>query len=59
MIEKFYFLVMRTLKEIKNTLANHKNRFFLDYPIKSMAIFGSYAGSEQNESSYLDILVEF
>lgn len=50
---------MRTLQEIKNTLSSHKNRLFNDYPIKSMAIFGSYSRKEQNDSSDLDILVEF
>jgi predicted nucleotidyltransferase len=50
---------MRTLQEIKETLGNHKNRLFIDYPIKSMAIFGSYSRKEQNDSSDLDILVEF
>jgi predicted nucleotidyltransferase len=50
---------MRTLQEIKATLGNHKNRLFQDYPIKSMAIFGSYSRREQNDSSDLDILVEF
>ncbi len=50
---------MRTLQEIKDTLGNHKNRLFQDYPIKSMAIFGSYSRKEQNDSSDLDILVEF
>lgn len=50
---------MRTLQEIKNALSNHKNRLFKDYPLKSMAIFGSYSRREQNESSDLDILVEF
>lgn len=50
---------MRTLQEIKNTLGNHKGRLFQDYPIKSMAIFGSYSRKEQNDSSDLDILVEF
>ena len=50
---------MRTLQEIKNTLNIHKSRLFLDYPIKSMAIFGSYSRREQNDSSDLDILVEF
>lgn len=50
---------MRTLQEIKNTLSNHKQRLFHDYPIKSMAIFGSYSRKEQNDSSDLDILVEF
>ncbi|MBW6483430.1 MAG: nucleotidyltransferase family protein [Vicingaceae bacterium] len=50
---------MRTLQEIKNILSSHKKRLFNDYPIKSMAIFGSYARKEQNDSSDLDILVEF
>ena len=50
---------MRTLQEIKNTLSKHKRRLFHDYPIKSMAIFGSYSRKEQNDSSDLDILVEF
>jgi hypothetical protein len=50
---------MRKLLEIQNILREHKNRLFRDYPIKSMAIFGSYSRSEQNDSSDLDILVEF
>jgi uncharacterized protein len=50
---------MRTLQEIRSTLSNHKSRLFHDYPIKSMAIFGSYSRREQSDSSDLDILVEF
>jgi predicted nucleotidyltransferase len=50
---------VRTLQDIKNTLSNHKNRLFHDSPIKSMAIFGSYSRKEQNDTSDLDILVEF
>jgi len=50
---------MKTLQDIKNTLSSHKNRLFQDYPIKSMAIFGSYSRKEQDDSSDLDILVEF
>ena len=50
---------MRTLQEIKNTLSSHKIRLFNDYPIRSIAIFGSYSRNEQNVSSDLDILVEF
>ncbi len=50
---------MRTLQEIRFTLGNHKQRLFTDYPIKSMAIFGSYSRIEQNNDSDLDILVEF
>jgi predicted nucleotidyltransferase len=50
---------MRTLQEIKNTLSNQKSRLFHDYPIKSMAIFGSFSRKEQTDLSDLDILVEF
>ncbi len=50
---------MKTLKEIKDTLGSHKTRLFRDYSIKSMAIFGSYSRKEQNDSSDLDVLVEF
>jgi uncharacterized protein len=50
---------MKTLQNIKNTLSSHKNRLFNDYPIKSMAIFGSYSRKEQKDTSDLDILVEF
>lgn len=50
---------MKTLQEIKSTLSNHKKRLFKDYPIKSMAIFGSYSRKEEKDTSDLDILVEF
>jgi predicted nucleotidyltransferase len=50
---------MRTLQEIRDTLSSHKNRLFHDYPIKSIAIFGSYSRKEQDDLSDLDILVEF
>jgi len=50
---------VKTLKEIKSTLVSHKNRLYSDYPIKSLAIFGSYSRREQNEESDIDIIVEF
>jgi len=50
---------MRSLLDIKSNLSSHKKRLFNDYPIKSMAIFGSYSRSQQNDLSDLDILVEF
>lgn len=50
---------MKTLQDIKSSLGSHRNRLFNDYPIKSMAIFGSYSRKEQNDSSDLDIIVEF
>jgi predicted nucleotidyltransferase len=50
---------MRTLEDIKLTLSDHKQHLFNDYPLKSMAIFGSYSRKEQDEKSDLDIIVEF
>jgi predicted nucleotidyltransferase len=55
----WYFWLMKTLQEIKLILSNHKQHLFKDYPIKSMAIFGSYSRSDNNANSDLDILVEF
>ncbi len=50
---------MKTLQDIKSILSIHKHYLFSNYPIKSLAIFGSYARKEQNEESDLDIVVEF
>ena len=50
---------MKSLQEIKSTLSKHKNHLFTDYPIKSLAIFGSYSRDEQTDQSDLDIIVEF
>lgn len=47
------------MQEIKRILRNHKDQLFIEYPIKSMAIFGSCSRKEQNEVSDLDIVVEF
>ena len=50
---------MRTIHEIRAALSDHRNRLFQAYPIKSMAIFGSYSREENTDDSDLDILVEF
>lgn len=50
---------MKSLQEIKFTLSKHKQHLFAEYPIKSMAIFGSYARKEQKDESDLDLMVEF
>lgn len=50
---------MKSLFEIKNTLEINKEHLYKSYPIKSMAIFGSYSRNEQNDKSDLDLLVEF
>jgi len=38
---------------------DHKKSLFQKYPIKELAIFGSYARNEQSPTSDLDLLVEF
>jgi len=50
---------MKSLQEIKSTLNKNKNYLFSEYPIKSIAIFGSYARKQQNSESDLDLMVEF
>ena len=49
---------MRTLKEIKDTLAAHEEEIRKRYGVVILGIFGSYARGEQNELSDIDILVE-
>ncbi len=50
---------MKSLNDIKSTLEENKIRLFQSYPIKSLAIFGSFARNEGGYNSDLDILVEF
>jgi predicted nucleotidyltransferase len=50
---------MKTLNEIREILQKEKQKLLNKYPIKSMAIFGSYSREDQNENSDLDVLVEF
>lgn len=44
---------------IFKTLQKNKSHFFKKYPLKSMALFGSYARNEAEEKSDVDIMVEF
>lgn len=50
---------MKSLHEIKSILKNNRERLFSKYPIKSLAIFGSYSTKTHNEHSDLDLLIEF
>ncbi|WP_031528455.1 nucleotidyltransferase family protein [Dyadobacter crusticola] len=45
--------------QVLDKLHQSKGYFFKKYPLKSMALFGSYARNEANEKSDVDILVEF
>jgi uncharacterized protein len=50
---------MERIQEIKTILELHKPELYRKYPIKSMAIFGSFARNEQQKESDLDVMVEF
>jgi predicted nucleotidyltransferase len=50
---------MKSLNDIQLALSSHKNYLFSEYPIESLAIFGSYARKQQKKNSDLDLLVEF
>lgn len=55
----YVFFNMIDLNQIKSSLSESKTQLFKQYPIKSLAIFGSYSKGTSNEHSDLDILVEF
>lgn len=50
---------MKSLDEVKATLKSNRDNLFKRYPIKSLAIFGSFARNEVSVDSDLDVLVEF
>lgn len=45
-------------KDILLILRENKQSLFNKYPLKSMALFGSYSRNEESENSDVDILVE-
>lgn len=49
---------MSSKEEIIKTLRRIKVSLQSNYPIQSLALFGSYSRSEQTQSSDVDILVE-
>jgi len=50
---------MKTTKEIKKILTELKEELRERYHVKEIGLFGSYVKNEQNETSDVDILVEF
>lgn len=50
---------MKTQSQILKLLHQNKQILFNKYPIKELALFGSFARNEQNVNSDIDILVEF
>lgn len=49
---------IRTCEEILATLREHKANLKREFPLKEIAIFGSWARGEQTSTSDVDILVE-
>jgi len=50
---------MKTIDEIKETLAKHKEELRERFKVKEIGIFGSYVRKEQRKKSDIDVLVEF
>ncbi|NIM15182.1 MAG: nucleotidyltransferase [Candidatus Aminicenantes bacterium] len=49
---------MKTINQLKNTLAGYKKELREKYHVKQLGIFGSYVRGEETQSSDLDIMVE-
>ena len=50
---------MKTTESIKETLAEHRAELKKLFKVQEIGLFGSYVRDQQNESSDIDILVEF
>jgi uncharacterized protein len=50
---------MLNTETIQSVLKENESGLKANYPIKSLAIFGSYARGSQNNDSDIDLLVEF
>lgn len=46
------------MNPIVTILQAHKAELFRKYPLKSIALFGSYSRNEQTENSDIDVMVE-
>jgi len=50
---------MESVDNIKQNIKDNKSYLLKKYPIKNIALFGSYTKNQQNIDSDIDILVEF
>ena len=50
---------MRSLEEIKNILAGHREELRQKFKVKEIGVFGSFVRGEQRKRSDIDLLVEF
>jgi uncharacterized protein len=46
------------MNPIVQILQQHKEELFKKYPLKSMALFGSYSRGEETRNSDVDVMVE-
>lgn len=52
-------LAMQSLDELRRAIASCRGELFGRFPIKSLAVFGSFARGDQTPDSDIDLLVEF
>lgn len=50
---------MTNIQDIRKTLEGHKEALKRKYNVSEIGLFGSYVKNEQDETSDVDILVEF
>ncbi len=50
---------MQSLQDIRTVLASRRTELFARFPIKSLAVFGSFSRGDQRPDSDVDLLVEF
>ena len=50
---------MKKLEDIQECVKTYKNQLAQEYKIKTIGIFGSYIRGQQQDTSDLDILVDF
>jgi hypothetical protein len=51
--------MLKSLSEVKRIIKENKQKLQDEYGLKEIGIFGSFIRGQQNESSDIDILVEF
>ncbi len=50
---------MKNLDDLRTTLQSHKEELNRKYGVTEIGVFGSFVKNEQNDTSDVDILVEF
>lgn len=50
---------MKNLEDLRTTLQAHKEELNRKYGVTEIGVFGSFVKNEQNDTSDVDILVEF